>query len=102
MSLSHWASVPTLGTNQLCYVSITYIILFNPYDNLKLKKCELASMQFYVNTSAYSNREMHKDLGRKISLKSPLLNQTSIQVDQLDIYMQRMDLDTYLTTYTKN
>ena len=73
MSLSHWASVPTLGTNQLCYVSITYIILFNTYDNLELKKCELASTQFYVNTSAYSNREMHKDLGRKISLKSPLL-----------------------------
>lgn len=59
-------------------------------------------MQFYMNTSAYLNREMHKDLSRKISLKSPLFNQTSIQVSQLDIYMQRMDLDPYLTTYTKN
>ena len=102
MSSSYWVSVPTLGTNQLCYVSITSIILFNPYDKLELEKCELAYMQFYMNTSAYLNREMHKDLSRKISLKSPLFNQTSIQVSQLDIYMQRMDLDPYLTIYTKN
>ena len=33
----------------------------------------MAYMQFYMNPSAYSNWEMHKDLGRKISLKSPLL-----------------------------
>ena len=102
MSSSYWVSVPTLGTNQLCYVSITSITLFNPYDKLELENCELAYMQFYMNTSAYLNREMHKDLSRKISLKSPLFNQTSIQVSQLDIYMQRMDLDPYLTTYTKN
>lgn len=102
MSPSRWVLVPTLGTNQLCYVSITSIILFNPYDNLELEKCELAYMQFYMNTSAYLNTEMHKDLSRKISLKSPSFNQTSIQVSQLDIYMQRMDLDPYLTTYTKN
>ena len=102
MSSSYWVPVPILGTNQLCYVSITSIILFNPYDKLELEKCELAYMQFYMNTSAYLNREMHKDLSRKISLKSPLFNQTSIQVSQLDIYMQRMDLDPYLTIYTKN
>ena len=81
MSSSYWVSVPTLGTNQLCYVSITSIILFNPYDKLELEKCELAYMHFYMNTSAYLNREMHKDLSRKISLKSPLFNQTSIQVN---------------------
>lgn len=85
----------------LCYISLVYIISFNPHDKLELENCKLAYMHFYVNTSAPPNSGAQKESVRNTSLKIPFLIQTPIQVGQLNIHMQRMNLDPHLIIYTK-
>lgn len=85
----------------LCYISVTYIVSFNAHDSRELEKYELAYMHFCTNSFAYPDIEIHKDSGRKPSLKTPFLIQTPLKWGDSTFMCKEWILIPHFTTYTK-